>query len=362
MMTQIENITIKNYNNTNMKHISFPSIEQFRNVVGSVNRQYNFVGLDENGEAIYDSSLPKPVLTFKGTVKLHGTNAGVCFNDVDGMWYQSRENIITPEKDNAGFAFFADANKQQFASMFAKIAERSNIDTTKNTISIYGEWCGGNIQKGVAICNLPKSFFIFGVKVTPHHIEGVEKQPSAYWVDYTDLKNNEAKIYNIDDFETYSLDIDFNMPELVQNKLGELTLAVEEECPVGKAFGFSGIGEGIVWSCELKGNVHRFKVKGEKHSSSKVKKLASVDTEKITSIKEFVDYAVTESRFNQAIEKIFPNNEPVDVKKLGEVIKWVVNDIIKEETDTLVQNNLEPKDIGKYVSNKVREMFFKLPV
>jgi hypothetical protein len=362
MMTQIENITIKNYNNTNMKHISFPSIEQFRNVVGSVNRQYNFVGLDENGEAIYDSSLPKPVLTFKGTVKLHGTNAGVCFNDVDGMWYQSRENIITPEKDNAGFAFFADANKEQFASMFAKIAERSNIDTTKNTISIYGEWCGGNIQKGVAICNLPKSFFIFGVKVTPHHIEGVEKQPSAYWVDYTDLKNNEAKIYNIDDFETYSLDIDFNMPELIQNKLGELTLAVEEECPVGKAFGFSGIGEGIVWSCELKGNIHRFKVKGEQHSSSKVKKLASVDTEKITSIKEFVDYVVTESRFNQAIEKIFPNNEPVDVKKLGEVIKWVVNDIIKEETDTLVQNNLEPKDIGKYVSNKVREMFFKLPV
>jgi|688.fasta_scaffold92784_3 hypothetical protein len=344
------------------KHISFPSIEQFRNVIAGINRQYNFVGLDENGEAIYDSSLPKPVLTFKGTVKLHGTNAGVCFNDVDGMWYQSRENIITPEKDNAGFAFFADANKEQFASMFAKIAERSNIDTTKNTISIYGEWCGGNIQKGVAICNLPKSFFIFGVKVTPHHIEGVEKQPSAYWVDYTDLKNNEAKIYNIDDFETYSLDIDFNMPELIQNKLGELTLAVEEECPVGKAFGFSGIGEGIVWSCELKGNIHRFKVKGEQHSSSKVKKLASVDTEKITSIKEFVDYAVTESRFNQAIEKIFPNNEPVDVKKLGEVIKWVVNDIIKEETDTLVQNNLEPKDIGKYVSNKVREMFFKLPV
>ena len=34
------------------KHISFPSIEQFRNVVGTVNRQYNFVGLDENGEAI----------------------------------------------------------------------------------------------------------------------------------------------------------------------------------------------------------------------------------------------------------------------------------------------------------------------
>lgn len=345
------------------KHISFPSIEQFRNVVGTVNRQYNFVGLDENGEAIYDSTLPKPVLTFKGTVKLHGTNAGVCFNEPDGMWYQSRENIITPEKDNAGFAFFADANKEQFASMFAKIAERSNIDTTKNTISIFFEWAGTGIQKNVAISEIKKSAFIIGIKVTPHvETEEERKNKPAYWIDSSNISSVENRIYNILDFKTYDIDIDFNMPELVQNKLGELTLAVEEECPVGKAFGFSGIGEGIVWSCELKGNIHRFKVKGGKHSSSKVKKLASVDTEKITSIKEFVDYAVTESRFNQAIEKIFPNNEPVDVKKLGDVMRWVVNDIIKEETDTLVQNNLEPKDIGKYVSNKVREMFFKLPV
>jgi hypothetical protein len=37
----IKNIKMK-------KHISFPSIEQFRNVIGSINRQYNFVGLDEN--------------------------------------------------------------------------------------------------------------------------------------------------------------------------------------------------------------------------------------------------------------------------------------------------------------------------
>ena len=344
------------------KHISFPSIEQFRNVVGTVNRQYNFVGLDENGEAIYDSSLPKPVLTFKGTVKLHGTNAGVSFNE-SGYWIQSRENIITPEKDNAGFAFFVESRKDVFKKFVDQINSVNFFDLRNNTVTIYGEFAGGNIQKGVGICNLPKSFFIFAIKVTPHtKTEEEQRVKPAFWIPSHYLKNPENNIYNIEDFQTWEMEIDFNYPELVQNKLGELTLAVEEECPIAKAFGFSGIGEGIVWSCELKGNVHRFKVKGEKHSSSKVKKLASVDTEKITSIKEFVDYAVTESRFNQAIEKIFPNNEPVDVKKLGEVIKWVVKDIIKEETDTLVQNNLEPKDIGKYVSNKVREMFFKLPV
>jgi len=346
------------------KHISFPSIEQFRNVIAGINRQYNFVGLLENGEPVYDTTRTKPTLTFKGTVKLHGTNAGVCYNQNDGMWYQSRENIITPEQDNAGFAFFAESNKAVFQELFAQVIDKTipYVDPTQNTISIYGEWCGGNIQKGVGITNLPKSFFIFGVKISPSPIEGSEIQPSAYWVDYTYLRAPEARIYNIDDFPTYSIDIDFNRPELVQNKLGELTLAVEEECPVAKAFGFSGIGEGIVWSCIDKNVVHRFKLKGDKHSSSKVKKLAEVDVEKINSIREFVDYAVTESRFNQAIEKVFPNNEPVDVKKMGEVMRWINEDIIKEETDTLVKNNLEPKDVNKYVSTKVREMFFKLPV
>ena len=347
------------------KQISFPSIEQFRNIIANINRQFNFVGLDENGEAIYDMTLPKPVLTFKGTVKLHGTNAGVCYNAIDGLWAQSRENIITPQQDNAGFAFFVDSHISEFNDLIYLIEAKEKLDLTKNTISIYGEWCGGNIQKGVGITNLPKSFFIFGVKITPHvdptDLEAVKKNP-AYWVDSTYLKSPVVKIYNINDFQTWTMDIDFNMPQLIQNKLSELTIAVEEECPVAKAFGFSGIGEGIVWACEYKGVVYRFKVKGEKHSASKVKTLASVDVEKLNSIKDFVDYAVTESRFNQGLEKTFINGEPIDVKRMGDVIRWVVNDVIKEEMDTMAANNIEPKDVNKFVSAKVREMFFKLTV
>jgi hypothetical protein len=350
------------------KHISYPSIEQFRNIIANVNRSFNFVGLDEQGEAIYDHTKLKPTLTFKGTVKLHGTNAGVSFTagyEQDGSeyWIQSRENIITPEKDNAGFAFFVESKKAAFKKFVEQINSQNLFDLRDNTVTIYGEWCGGNIQKGVGICNLPKSFFIFGVKVTPHTSTEEElKANPAFWIPSHYLKSPDDGIYNIEDFPTWEMDIDFNYPELSQNKLSELTIAVEEECPVAKAFGFSGIGEGIVWSCNYKGVVHRFKVKGEKHSASKVKTLAAVDTEKINGIKEFVDYAVTESRFNQGIEKTFPNGEPVDIKKMGELIKWVVSDILKEEMDTMVANKLEPKDIGKYVSTKVREMFFKLPV
>jgi hypothetical protein len=345
------------------KMIKFPSIEQFRTVVSNVNRHFNFVGLDENGEAIYDPTLPKPVITFKGTVKLHGTNAGVSFNNIGGLWAQSRENIITVEKDNAGFAFFVESNKEIFEQMANDIAHVYGLNLDNNTVSIYGEWCGGNIQKGVGITNLPKSFFIFGVKITPHtETEEELKANPAYWVNSDFLKNNDVKIYNIEDYPTYSIDIDFNMPQLVQNDLSDLTIKVEEECPVAKAFGFSGIGEGIVWTAEFKGNVHRFKVKGEKHSSSKVKTLANVNVEKLEGIQKFVDYAVTDSRFKQALENVFPNEEPIDTKKLGEVIRWVVNDVIKEEMDTMVENQVEPKEVNKYISSKVREMFFKLSV
>lgn len=344
------------------KMIKFPSIEQFRNVVATINRNFNYVGLDENGEAIYDPMMPKPIIRFRGTVKLHGTNAGVSYNNEAGVWAQSRENIITSQHDNAGFAFFVESKDTVFRELFDMIATHNNIDCDTNTITIYGEWCGKGIQKGVGISNLEqKTFFVFGVKITPHtETEEEQRANPAYWVTSSYVSDNDNRIYNIEDFQTYSIDIDFFMPELTQNRLSEVTMLVEEQCPVAKAFGFEGIGEGIVWTAEFKGVVYRFKVKGEKHSSSKVKTLAAVDVEKLNSITEFIEYAVTDSRFNQALENIFPNNEPVDTKKLGDVIRWVVNDIIKEETDTLASNGLEPKDVNKYISTSVRTKFFEL--
>ena len=341
--------------------IKFPSIEQFRSVVANVNRRYNFVGLDENGEAIYDPSLPKPVLTFKGTVKLHGTNAGVSFNE-GGYWAQSRENIITPEKDNAGFAFFVESKKEVFKKFVDQILSANLFDIHDHTVTIYGEWCGGNIQKGVAITNLPKSFFIFGVKVTPHTSSEEElKQKPAYWIPSHYLKSPEDNIYNIEDFQTWTLDIDFNMPQLVQNKLSDLTIAVEEECPVGKAFGFSGIGEGIVWSCEYQGVVHRFKVKGELHAGkSKVKTLNKFDDEKVRKTLELAEKVTPTWRLAQMLETScdFMNGGTLDRSKLGEFIKLVMADIIKEDMDLLVEAGLEPKDIGKYVSDIARRYFF----
>jgi hypothetical protein len=125
------------------------------------------------------------------------------------------------------------------------------------------------------------------------------------------------------------------------------------------------IGEGIVWKHYSDyGSIIQFKVKGKKHAgerngkNNKVKTLQIIDTEKLNSITEFVEYVVTLERLNQAIEKVFTmNGENIDIKKMGEFLKWIMSDIIAEEMDTMIDNNLEPKDVAKYVSNKAKKWF-----
>ncbi len=343
------------------KLIAMPSIEQFRTIVSNVNREYNFVGLDDAGEAIYDIAKPKPILTFKGTVKLHGTNFSVCYNEIEGVWAQSKENIITPEKDNAGSAFFVKSNEETFINLFNQVKERLNLDLTQNTIAIYGEWAGKGIQKAVAISNIDKSMFIFGVKITPHPKDEDDKTAS-YWVDSSYLRSPENKIFNIEDYKTFSVDIDFNMPQLTQNRIIEMTLEVEDECPVGKVFGFEGIGEGIVFShMTADGKVYRFKSKGEKHSkASKVTTLKPVDDAKLNNIVETVNKVTPDWRLEQALDKTFDlmNGGAIDVKKLGDFIRNVIQDILKEETDVIAEAGLEPKDINSKVSERCRLYFF----
>lgn len=133
-------------------------------------------------------------------------------------------------------------------------------------------------------------------------------------------------------------------------KLGNINKEITHEV--------SMIGEGIVWNGWYKGKYLTFKTKGDKHSVSKVKKVASVDVEKLGNIEEFVEYACTENRFNQAIGEVFGNEIPV-INKMGDLIRWVINDIMSEEMDTMTENELVPKDVNKYISHDTRIRFIK---
>jgi hypothetical protein len=348
------------------KFISFPKIGQFRNTVQEITKRNAFEGLDENNEPIYNYSKPKPTLTFTGTVKLHGTNASVAYNfRTDELWAQSRNNIITPEQDNAGFAFFVESNRETFLKMFEHISPSTFKTGTQNdyVLVIYGEWAGKGIQKSVGISEIEKSFFIFDVKKSEDVGDGKWESiyaPDGVLYDLAELDTGE-RINHIVNFPTWTVDIDFNEPASVTNLLVELTNEVESECPVAKEFGHSGIGEGIVWSCRtFDDNVYRFKVKGEKHSVSKVKKLAEVDPVKLENVKKFVDYAVTENRLNQGIKEVFDTQGlPFDRKSTGAYLNWVKRDVLTEELDVLSESGIEPKDVINPICTKARKFFFE---
>lgn len=340
-----------------MNPIKMPSIGQFRQTCGEVGNITYFQGLDADGSPIYDKNLELPVLEFVGTIKLHGTNASFVLGP-DGVYFQAKTRILSATSDNAGFYIFGNSRVEEFKELATAVADHHSIDLSSNYITLYGEWCGCGIQSGVAISELDKMFVMFGAKVTP--LDGLT---DSYWVsvdgDILKLNYGESGIHNIYHFPHYRITIDFNNPGLSQNELGRITSEVEAQCPVAKAFGVEGIGEGVVWTGSYKSKTLRFKVKGDKHSSSKVKKLASVDAEKLKGIVDFIDYAVTTNRLEQGITEVFNSGEKLELvrENTGPYVRWVIADVAKEELDTLEANGLVLKDVAGKIAKKASAFF-----
>jgi hypothetical protein len=338
------------------QHISFPSIGQFREIIKAVHSSAKY------------HEVPVPKIKFIGTTKGHGTHfcAVRPFNGkAEDIYFQSRERIISVLDDNAGSATWGTAHRAELNKMFDRIAEYNKSDTPNDLIQIYGEWAGNSIHKGVGLNKLPKSFFVFAVRVS-------ETAESSEWFSPDEILHvfdrGIENMHCIYDFKTWEIEIDFNHPELAQNQLIEWTMEVEKDCPVarsllGEECTDELIGEGIVWSVKhsqdlpFDCNSYKFKVKGDKHSSSKVKTLAAVDVEKVKSIEEFVDKTVTENRLSQGIDKMQEMGLEIEPKNIGAYIKWVSGDVFKEELDTLLESGLTTKDVGSKLSTKARNYF-----
>jgi len=327
--------------------LKFTEIGQLRNVIREVRTNHDYQGSDAEDNPIYEHSSPYPKLTFRGTVKMHGTNSGIKKEYVGEYevkyTFQSRERELELNFDNAGF-MNAMLNKD-FEKLFDDIK-------FNNTCVIYGEWCGGTIQKTVALNQLEKMFVIFAIR-----IDGEYKNLE----DYKHIKNEAQRIYNILDFPTVYVDIDFNVPELAQNKIIELTLAVEDECPVAKQLGATGIGEGIVFESHYNGHRYIFKSKGVKHQNSKVKTLKPVDDEKVGKCMEVAEQITPTWRLEQMLEAACDtmNGGVIDRKHMGNYMKLVIADIQKEDSDVIAEAGLELKDVAKYVSEIAKAYFFE---
>lgn len=333
---------------TIMEFKSYHKIRQFKDVVRDIQHIANFKGIDVDKKPIYEES-SKPTISFKGTVKLHGTNAGICYDPKNGIVAQKRSSFLKGDDIGSHMGF------NDFVNHIEKESFIKLMDNLWNTyceigeqITLYGEWAGVGIQKGVAISQLNKSFYIFDCKIYNSNTD------ENRWIDVSELRPNIDNVYNIHQFKTFCLDIDFNNPQLSQNTLKKITEEVERECPVSKELGQSGVGEGVVWTGFWNDQKYIFKVKGEKHSTTKVKTLASVNPEVLKSINDFVEYACTQNRIEQGIKEI----NATEKKHMPDLLRWVANDILSEESDTLKSNGLEWKQVAKDCSNRVRQYFF----
>ena len=292
-------------------------------------------------------------ITYRAKIKLHGTNAGVQVTTDGRVVAQKRSEIISPQSDNAGFAAWVETNSDYF----------SDLKTTEN-ITIFGEWCGRGIQKGVAISQLDKKIFaVFAIQfgddlVTPRKLEIRPNKISEFLPQHKDIF--------VLPFYGKPINIDFGDREQIKSVAETINKMVEDiekiDPWVKDTFGIEGIGEGLVMYPETEKLIERvsytqyiFKAKGLKHQTVKSKKAVSIDPEKVKTIAEFVDLFVTESRLEQSLTEAC--NGELDMKKMGDFLKWLVNDVQKESVAELEVAGLTWKEVSKYVMTSGRKWY-----
>lgn len=365
--------------------IKYNEIKDFNSAVKNLKKHIQFTGqIDEDGNPIMNRHARAPKLKVTFGEKIHGTNAGVCYSNPDGFWVQSRERIIDLESDNSACAQNAYAQKDIWINIIRNLAKEHRIDLDENIISVYYEWCGGNIQKKSAVSGLDKRSIIFQhFKVSPlepsrdknDNIIRTDEQPAIWLPTYTiaDMYGNgpneimwigrsDHKIFNIMDFPTWEFEVDFEHAELSKNRFIELVAEVENASPVGKAFGIDdNIGEGIVGTFEYNGDVIKFKVKGDKHTNSRVKTMKPVDDVKEQKKIDLAQKVVTAGRCEQGWQMIHGiDNEKCEPAKenLGNFLRWIHGDIMKECLADYQEAGLEFKEVNGIVSKIAKTWFF----
>ena len=318
----------------------FPSIDSFYQVA-----RY----LDKSGQ------LPRSVVTYRGTVKLHGTNAGVRCTPSE-LIPQSR----TKERnDSFGFATFVSKHEKSIRKIEDSVRRELSIDPEFDIV-LFGEWVGPGIQKGVAVNSLPeRQWVLFSV-----HAEVEKGQPLVPVPALDAIVTSPGLIHSILAVPSYTLRVDFSRSESrasFMEKVMSITANVEDCCPWGENFGIRGTGEGVVWTpmWEHFGNpVLPFKSKGEKHKMvAPRKKGPQMSPEKLESVDAFVKYAVSKARLAQGIFFLKEEGHPLDVTSTGTFLKWLANDIQKECTLDLEESGLTYKDVNKKVMTLGRDFF-----
>ncbi len=331
-----------------IKHIKMSSIKRFEDIVYDIKKSVQYIGQDENDKAIFDTNIKLPKINFLGTTKLHGTQSSVSYNGTD-VWPQSKSRVLTIEHDNSGFAQFTYNRQEIFKTMLDGIFDISK----HNYVTIYGEFAGKGIQKCDAITKFKKTFYMFGIKYTnKDNVSTWEQHPEQILKTFQD--KNIYSIFNFGDGSTNEVELDFDNLEVSYDKILEDLDKVIKECPVSKALGESGVGEGRVYVGFFNGDRYVFKAKDPKHGAgNKIKQPKEANPYE----QQKLDLANTLTPTWRIDQAIVETNSELHRSNIGAVIKWVIGDIIKEEQSVFRENDFTIKDLNKFISKITKDYF-----
>lgn len=320
--------------------IAWPEITSFHNI-----RKYT----EAHPEILNNKSTVK----YMPKIKLHGTNAAIQCHKDGVIICQSRESIITPEKDNAGFARWVKSNEHLW---------QKNV----RDVILFGEWIGKNIQKsGVAVSELySKCFAIFAARPLENGSilgDDLWKDPNVLLDFITDIPHTYVlPWYN----NGLTVNWSGTAEDLSQTTdlINEWVSKVEANDPwVDATFGIKGMGEGLVFypvSDEHQGNINFgnlcFKAKGEAHKNIATAKPAQLDPSVAANVDAFIDLVLTDARLEQAANATALTQKIFEMPLLGKFVSWIEKDVQKETKAEIEASKLEWKLIQKPLINKAR--------
>lgn len=131
------------------------------------------------------------------TEKIDGTNAQILITESGDIFYGSRTKWITPTDDNAGFARWAEGNKDTLLKLGAG--------------RHFGEWWGSGIQRGYGLQKGEKRFSLFNVTrwalygVPPKRIMTADPRIEKYQEILPESLSLVPELYR-GDFDTHTID------------------------------------------------------------------------------------------------------------------------------------------------------------
>ena len=305
---------------------------------------------------------PLPTITYKAKVKLHGTNCGIQITTRGGVFAQSRTGMLTlPSGDYKGFAKWVAAHKDYWKGL--KCPE---------DMTIFGEWCGPGVEKGMAISKAGgKVFAVFAVQYNRGDKAFIVTDPlriAALFPPGGPTNLHVLPWWKPEPSGSYSGDVlklNFADEEGLKAsavEINEVIRSIEAEDPWVKAtFGIKGMGEGLVFypvgddiPVDPEGlALLMFKAKGEKHRTAGHKEAVQVAPEIVESIDGFVSLMVTDARLEQGLTEACGGE--AHMRHTRNFLAWVEADVEKESVAELEVSGLAWTQVQKEVQGAARE-------